>query len=146
MLRRIEDANPAAIISSNRSTFLPSTLCSALRQPKQLLVAHFFNPAVHVPLVEIVESEHILRENTEKVVALLRSAGKAPVVLACETPGFIANRLQAAVLREALALARAGIATYEQIDEVMRSSIGPRWSVAARSRLLTWADSMCSPR
>jgi 3-hydroxybutyryl-CoA dehydrogenase len=130
VLRGIEDANRDAIIASNTSTFLPSRLSTALRRPERLLIAHFFNPAAHVPLVEIVNSEHTLPAVTEALVGLLKSVGKTPVVLGRETPGFIANRLQAAVLREALFLVRDGVATYQQIDDVMTSSIGPRWSVA----------------
>lgn len=130
LLATIGAVNPDAIIVSNTSTFLPSSLADALPRPEQLLVAHFFNPALHVPLVEIVESSHTDRALTEKVLAFLRRVGKTPVLLKAETPGFVANRLQAAVLREALALVRAGVASYEQIDEIMRSSLGPRWSVA----------------
>lgn len=130
VLRKIEDASPGTIIASNTSTFLPSTLAAALRQPENLLVAHFFNPALNVPLVEVIRSEHTLSAVTETVVNLLSSVGKTPVVLERETPGFIANRLQAAVLREALFLVRDGIASHEQIDQVMKSGLGPRWSVA----------------
>lgn len=130
VLRKIEEANPGTIIASNTSTFLPSTLSSALRYPQNLLIVHFLNPALHVPLVEVVGSGQTLPTVTEAVENLLRAIGKTPVVLGREAPGFIANRLQAAVLREALFLVREGIATYDQVDQVMKTSLGPRWSVA----------------
>jgi 3-hydroxybutyryl-CoA dehydrogenase len=129
VLKSVEESNENGIIASTTSTFMPSTLAKVLRHPDRLIVTHFFNPAAYVPLVEVVVSPQTDNRVVEKLLALFRSAGKLPVLLGGEIPGFVANRLQAAVLREALSLVRSGVASYHQIDEVMTTGLGPRWSV-----------------
>ena len=116
----IEAAVPStAILVSNTSTFPISALTRKLAHPERFVIAHFFNPAELVPLVEIVT----MAETDEAVVTatmeLLRRAGKAPVRLNREIPGFVANRLQAALLREALHLVREGIVSAADLDQGM---------------------------
>jgi 3-hydroxybutyryl-CoA dehydrogenase len=118
------------VIASNTSTFTPSVLARMVEDPGRLLVAHFFHPAEVVPLVEVVPSPGTRREAVDAVRALLERLGKAPVLLHAEAPGFVANRLQAAVLREALALVDAGVVDAEGIDRVVTTGLGPRWAVA----------------
>ncbi len=120
----------AGIVASNTSTFMPHLLASFVSRPENLLVAHFFNPADVVPLVEVVPHEHTSLETRLAVKTLLRDAGKRVVVLEKERIGFVANRLQAAVLRESLSLIEQGVVFPEDLDEVIRSSLAPRWAVA----------------
>jgi 3-hydroxybutyryl-CoA dehydrogenase len=92
-------------------------------------VVHFWNPPHAIPLVEVVPHPGTKPEVTETVLEFLRSVKTDPVLVAKEIPGFIGNRLQYAVLREALAIVRSGAATPEAVDTAMKASLGPRYSV-----------------
>lgn len=123
-------APAAAVISSNTSTFMPSTLSTALAKPERFLNTHFFRPADAVPLVEVIPSRVTEPSVASRVHGWLTELGKRPITLGQEIPGFVANRLQAAILREAIHLLDAGVATVEEIDAVVQHSIGQRWAVA----------------
>lgn len=128
LLRRLDSAVADVTIASNSSTFMPGELASALGDPSRLLVCHFFNPADTVPLVEIVPGAETGNDRIEQVERFARSIGKTPVLLHREIEGFVANRLQAALLRECYALVQAGVADAETVDTVVRLSLGPRWA------------------
>ena len=128
-----------AIIASNTSTFMPSQLAEAAEHPSRILVAHFFNPPYVVPLVEIVTGPATSCESVEAMRDILVRMGKNPVVLSKELPGFIANRLQAALLRECFAIVESGAASTMDVDEVVRSSIGPRLGAAGPFEVLDTA-------
>jgi 3-hydroxybutyryl-CoA dehydrogenase len=121
--------SPSTIIGSNTSGLLPSELCRPFRHPKRFLVVHFWNPPHAIPLVEVVPNPATEPEVTEKVLKFLRGIQTEPVLVAKEIPGFIGNRLQYAVLREALAIVRSGAATPEAVDTAVKASLGPRYSV-----------------
>ena len=118
------------ILASNTSTFMPSQLAEATKNPGRVLVTHYFNPPHVVPLVEVVGGRDTSPETIETVRDLLLSQGKKPVVLGTEALGFIANRLQAALLRECFALVENGVARPEDIDTVVTTSLGRRLGVA----------------
>jgi 3-hydroxybutyryl-CoA dehydrogenase len=130
LFRRIGAVAPQAILASNTSSILPSALVEAVAAPDRFIVAHFFNPADVVPLVEIVPAPTTSAATVTTMRDLLADAGKQPVVLGREIAGFVANRLQAALLREAFALERAGIASFADIDDVVRGGLGSRWAAA----------------
>ena len=119
----------STVIGSNTSGLLPSDLCRPLRHPERFLVVHFWNPPHAIPLVEVVPHLATKPEVTELVLKFLRSVNTDPVLVAKEIPGFIGNRLQYALLREALAIVRSGAATPEAVDTAMKASLGPRYSV-----------------
>ena len=119
-----------AIIASNTSTFMPSQLASATGRPDRVLVAHYFNPPYLIPLVEVVRGPETSDETVEAVRGLLLKLGKSPVLLQREAPGFVVNRLQIALLREAISLVEKGIASAEDIDVVVKSSFGRRLAAA----------------
>ncbi len=119
-----------AILASNTSTFLPSQIAESTRNPGRVLVMHYFNPPHVVPLVEVVGGRETSPETLETARDLLVSQGKSPVVLEKEALGFIANRLQAALLRECFALVESGVARPEDIDTVVTRSLGRRLGVA----------------
>jgi 3-hydroxybutyryl-CoA dehydrogenase len=121
---------PETILASNTSTFPPSKLAAATRRPDRVLVTHYFNPPFLVPLVEVVRGPESSDATVATVVALLKDVGKSPVVVQKEAPGFIGNRLQLALVREALSIVAQGLATPEDVDLVVRTSLGRRWSVA----------------
>jgi 3-hydroxyacyl-CoA dehydrogenase len=121
---------PETILASNTSTFPPSKLASATGRADRVLVTHYFNPPFLVPLVEVVRGPETSDATVETVVPLLKGVGKTPVVVQKEVPGFIGNRLQLALVREALSIVAQGLATPEDVDLVVRTSLGRRWSVA----------------
>lgn len=118
-----------AILASNTSTIVPSLLASVTQRPDRVLVAHYFNPPYLLPLVEIVPTEQTSEETVAAIFDLMVKVGKRPVLVRKEVAGFIANRLQSALYREALSLVERGIATPEDVDTVITSSIGRRWAV-----------------
>jgi 3-hydroxybutyryl-CoA dehydrogenase len=121
---------PATILASNTSTFVPSSLATATGRPDRVLVTHYFNPPFLVPLVEVVRGPETSDATVSTVFSLLKRIGKSPVVVQKEAPGFIGNRLQLALVREALSIVAQGLATPEDVDLVVRTSLGRRWSVA----------------
>jgi 3-hydroxybutyryl-CoA dehydrogenase len=119
---------PDALICSNTSSLMPSALAENLHHPERFLVTHFFNPPYAVPLVEVVPSPRTSPAMVTHTLAFLRAVGQAPVLVRKEVPGFVGNRLQYALLREALALVQAGVATPEEVDMVIKTSIGRRYA------------------
>ncbi|WP_026373410.1 3-hydroxyacyl-CoA dehydrogenase family protein [Agrococcus lahaulensis] len=130
LLAEVEAANDDAVIASNTSSIGADALAAGMRDPARLVIAHFFNPADTVPLVEVVPGPATPPETVERMVALLAAAGKTAVPLAQQVEGFIANRLQAALYREAMHLVERGVATPEQVDAVVTAGLGPRWALA----------------
>ncbi|MCF6178485.1 MAG: 3-hydroxyacyl-CoA dehydrogenase family protein, partial [Geopsychrobacter sp.] len=129
ILTKIESHAPTtAIIASNTSTLPLTELNKHLVRPERMIITHFFNPAHLVPLVEIIRTKNTPDETITTILNLLRRIGKVPIVLKKEVPGFIANRLQAAILREALHLVATGVASQQDVDLAMTAGPGFRWS------------------
>lgn len=116
------------IVASNTSGFMPSRLSEFLAQPDRFIVAHFWNPPHAIPLVEVVPSPRTSPVVVERTLTLLRASRAEPVLVEKEIPGFIGNRLQYAILREALAIVRSGAASPEGVDTVMKASLGRRYA------------------
>ncbi|MEX0761563.1 MAG: 3-hydroxyacyl-CoA dehydrogenase family protein [Dehalococcoidia bacterium] len=119
-----------AILLSNTSTYLPSALASATKRPDRVAVAHYFNPPHLLPIVELVRGPETSDETMETARDLLVRAGKKPAIVNREILGFIGNRLQNALFREALALVQNGVATAEDVDTVVKYGFGRRLAVA----------------
>lgn len=119
---------PEAIVASNTSTFPLSTLSSQQPFAGRFIIAHFFNPADVLPLVEIVKSDFTFPGVAEGIADFLSNCEKVPVILKKDLPGFVANRLQAALLREACFLVENNIVDAAQVDTVVKESIGMRWA------------------
>lgn len=115
------------IIASSTSGIVPAVLSATLRRPDRFLVAHFWNPPHIVPLVEVVAAPQTDPRVVSTLISWVKAANGKPVLLHQAAPGFIGNRLQFAVLREALHMLEAGIADAETIDEVMKESVGRRY-------------------
>jgi 3-hydroxybutyryl-CoA dehydrogenase len=129
--QQLDQFAPAdAIVASNTSTFPISRLTEKSERADRMIITHFFNPAQTVPLVEIVKGESTTDGTAKKTVELMKRIGKVPVELKKETPGFIANRLQAALMREAFHLLEEGVASAEEIDKAVTAGPGFRWSVS----------------
>jgi 3-hydroxyacyl-CoA dehydrogenase len=121
-------AKPDAIIASNTSTLPISRMAKHSATPHRMIITHFFNPAQLVPLVEIVKHEKTSGPVVETTTDLMRTIGKRPVLLKKEVPGFIANRLQAAIMREAFHLLSEGVADARDIDAAITAGPGFRWA------------------
>ncbi|MDM2942246.1 3-hydroxyacyl-CoA dehydrogenase family protein [Citrobacter sp. Cm038] len=120
---------PDAIIASNTSGLPPDTLAENLIHPERLLIAHFWHPPHFIPLVEIVPGSATRTEYLSELQQLLVSMQLEAVVLDRAAPGFVGNRLQFALLREALHIVKSGIASAEVVDQVMRASLGRRYAI-----------------
>ena len=121
---------PQAILASNTSSLMPSAFAAGIQAADRILVAHYVNPPYLVPLVEIVPGQETSPTTVSTLCELLKKIGKHPIVIHKEAPGFIANRLQMALLREALEIVRQDIASPQDVDAVLKTSIGRRWAVA----------------
>lgn len=118
------------ILATNSSSIMPSQLAKVTRRPEKVVGIHFFNPPYLVPLVEVVTTERTPEAIVDTIVAVLKKLGKEPAVLRKEVPGFLANRLQAALVREALSLVGKGVATPENVDHAVKHGLSMRWAVA----------------
>jgi 3-hydroxybutyryl-CoA dehydrogenase len=116
------------VIASNTSTFSLRQLSEGIQKKDRLIITHFFNPAQIVPLVEVVKGPDTAQEIIDRTVEVLKSIGKKPIVLKKDIPGFIANRLQAALVREAFHLLDEGIASPKDIDLAITNGPGFRWA------------------
>jgi 3-hydroxybutyryl-CoA dehydrogenase len=123
-------ARPEAILASNSSAFPISEIGRGLATQSRMAGLHFFLPAHLVPLVEVIRSEKTREGLPETLGELMRSIGKVPVQVRKDVPGFLANRLQHAMAREAYALIDAGVATPEDIDAAVRFGFGFRFLAA----------------
>ena len=122
-------APATAIFASGSSALTASSFVDDLPGRHRCLIAHPGNPPYLIPAIEIVPAPFTAPEVTERTLQLFRDAGLQPVLVSKEVEGFVFNRLQGAVLREAYCLVRDGVATVEDIDTVMRDGLGLRWSV-----------------
>jgi 3-hydroxybutyryl-CoA dehydrogenase len=127
LLRELAARLPGAIIASNTSTIPLTELGAAIDAPERTVGTHYWNPPLLMPLVEIVAGERTSGETRETVSRILTALGKEPVHVQRDVPGFIWNRLQAALLRESLWLVGEGVATPETVDRVVRSGLARRY-------------------
>ena len=122
-------AAPDVVLGSSTSAHDMTVIAQGLPGAARCIVAHPVNPPHVIPLVEVLAGAETRPDVTASAVALLRQAGMAPVVLDRFAPGFVLNRLQAAVLREAVSLVGTGVASPEVVDMVMRDGLGLRWAL-----------------
>ncbi|MGM1032696.1 MAG: 3-hydroxyacyl-CoA dehydrogenase family protein [Bacillota bacterium] len=123
-----EIIKPDAIVASNTSTFPISQLMERASFAERMVITHFFNPGHLVPLVEIVQHDETKPEIVKTTMNLMRKIGKSPILLKKEIAGFIANRLQTALMREAFYLLKEGVADAEDIDTAITAGPGFRWA------------------
>jgi len=116
-----------AVIASTTSGIPLDMLTKQLARPESFLVAHFWNPPHIIRLVEVVPGVSTSSSSVEFCLELLRSSGCDPVLLKKSVPGFIGNRIQFAVLREALHMLDMGVADAETIDYVITETVGRRY-------------------
>jgi 3-hydroxybutyryl-CoA dehydrogenase len=120
---------PSTILASNSSAIPSTEIGRHLTHRERMVGAHFWNPPHLVPLVEVIQNERTSGDVVERTMQLLRNAGKVPVHVRRDIPGFVGNRLQHAMKREAVALVAAGVCDAETIDTVVREGFGARTAV-----------------
>ncbi|HJA27075.1 MAG TPA: 3-hydroxyacyl-CoA dehydrogenase family protein [Candidatus Limosilactobacillus intestinigallinarum] len=120
---------PETVLATNTSGLSPTALQSVLKHPARFVVAHFWNPAQLMPLVEVVPGKDTSPETVDLTVALMNKIGKHAVPLKKEALGFVGNRIQLAVLREAFHIVDAGIASPAAVDDIIKYSLGRRWNL-----------------
>ena len=127
--KEMEDyVRPDVIFATNTSGLSPTEISSVLTHKDRFVVAHFWNPPYLIPLVEVVPGKWTSEATVDTTWKLMEKIGKKPVALKKEAYGFVGNRLQLALLREALYIVESGIATQEAVDTAVKYSIGRRLS------------------
>jgi 3-hydroxybutyryl-CoA dehydrogenase len=127
---KLESLCPAhTIFATNTSGLSPTQIAAHLTRKDRFVVTHFWNPPQLLPLVEVVPGAETSEDTMRTAYQLMQKIGKQPVWLKRECPGFVGNRLQLALLREALHLLAEGIASADDIDLVVETSLGRRLAV-----------------
>jgi len=120
---------PDTILASNTSVIPITRIMEGLKQRERALGTHWWNPPYLVPLVEVIETQWTSRSAIDFTMKLHAAAGKKPAHVKKDVPGFIGNRLQHALWREAVALVEHGICDAETVDTVIKSAFGRRLAV-----------------
>jgi len=129
IFKHLDETVPAHIpIGSNSSGFPISKMALGLKTANRMMGAHYFMPAEVVPLVEIVMGEKTELAFANQAYQLYKAVDKKPVLVKKDIPGFLANRIQHALMREALSLVQEGIASPDDIDDAVRYSFGFRYA------------------
>jgi 3-hydroxybutyryl-CoA dehydrogenase len=118
-----------AILASNSSAIPSTEIGRNLKRRERVVGTHFWNPPHLVPLVEVIQTEWTADDVVRRTIELLAAAGRKPVHVRRDIPGFIGNRLQHALKREAIALVASGVCDAETIDTVVKSGFGARMAV-----------------
>jgi 3-hydroxybutyryl-CoA dehydrogenase len=130
LFAQVEDAaKPAAILASNTSVIPITSIMERLRNKARALGTHWWNPPYLVPLVEVIRTADTSDSTVEATMTLLSSVGKTAVEVKKDVPGFIGNRLQHALWREAVALVADGVCDAKTVDDVVKASFGTRLAV-----------------
>ncbi|KAL8389038.1 hypothetical protein RB595_008838 [Gaeumannomyces hyphopodioides] len=125
-----EHARPGVVIASS-SSGLPSSefIQDCAQDPGRILIGHPFNPPHLIPLVEVVPHPGTRQASTSAAIAFYRSLGKKPILLRHEVPGFVSNRLQAAINNEAYSLISRGVVSAQDLDLAVTEGPGLRWAL-----------------
>lgn len=129
--KAIEAAAPKdALLFSSSSTIPASVQFTEMADKTRLIVGHPFNPPHLMPLVEVVPTPQTDPEITTRALAFYNGIGKVALEIRKEVPGFVANRLQAAIFQEAVSLVVDGVVRLEELDAIVTSSLGIRWATS----------------
>jgi len=140
LLQRIEQqVSTDCLLTTNTSSVSITLLASALRDPTRLIGMHWFNPADTMPMIEIVRGEQTADPICQQVRELCQRLGKETITVNQDIPGFIINRLQYAMLREALYLVSAGIGSVADVDRAVQRTLAPRWAAMGPMKLMDFA-------
>jgi len=130
LFRELDElCSDVTIFTTNTSGLSISRIAETISRPQRFAGLHCANPAHIMPAVEIIKGEDTSDATCEVLTALVYRLGKRPVLVQREVPGFIANRLQFALLREALHLIETGVASAADVDATIRHGLGLRWAL-----------------
>ncbi|WP_181272918.1 3-hydroxyacyl-CoA dehydrogenase NAD-binding domain-containing protein [Brevibacterium oceani] len=135
LFARIAEAAPADAVFATSSSTIPASFNAEhldRAAAARVIVGHPFNPPHLMPLVEVVPAPVTSSATIDAAVAFYRSCGREPVVLKQEIRGFVGNRLQNALMKEAIALVQNGVISAPDLDTVMKNSLGLRWSAVGQ--------------
>jgi 3-hydroxybutyryl-CoA dehydrogenase len=127
LLREAAGRLPSAILASNTSSIPIAELGTGAGAPERMLGLHYWNPPLLMPLVEVISGPDTEPAVVERAVELVRGIGKRPMVVDRDVPGFVWNRLQLALLREAVWIVENGVAAPEVVDEIVQDGLARRW-------------------
>lgn len=119
------------ILASNTSAISITEIAEKAEHKERIVGTHYWNPAYLIPLVEVVKTVHVSDLTVERTCAALEKAGKRPVVVNKDVPGFLANRMQHALFREALYIIEQGIADPKAVDDAIKYGFGMRMGIMA---------------
>lgn len=122
---------PSTIIASNTSSLSITLIGEKAEHKERIIGAHFWNPAYLIPLVEVIKTKYTTEENVKTLYDALFDAGKHPVIVEKDVPGFLANRLQHCLFREAISIVENGIATPAAVDDALKYGFGMRLGIMA---------------
>src|ERR1700754_5109933 len=128
---------PGALLLSSSSSITATIFSEKMTKPERALIGHPFNPPHLIPLVEVVPGKNTSHVATVSAIFFYTSLGKKPVLIEKEIAGFVANRLQAALMRESVYLVQQGVVTMQALDKIVSSSIGIRWAAAGPFKTFT---------
>lgn len=117
---------PETILASNTSAIRITDIARGLKFPQRVIGTHFWNPPHIIPCVEVIKGAETSDEVFEETFRLMEAAGKVPVKVLKDKPGFLGNRMQHALWREAISLVEQGIASAEDVDKVVKNAFGLR--------------------
>ena len=124
-----------ALIATNTSGMSITEIAKAVHRPERFMGQHWLNPPHLIPLCEIIRGEQTDEACVERMHQLVKELGKRPVLVRKDIEGFVVNRMQYALLREALYLVESGVTTVEDIDTVFKSGLGLRYAAVGFFRM-----------
>ena len=122
---------PDTILASNTSAISITEIASKSTHKNRIIGTHYWNPPYLIPLVEVIRTEQVSDSTVERTFEILNAAGKHPVLVKKDVPGFLANRLQHALFREAISIVEHGIASPKDVDEAIKYGFGMRVGISA---------------
>ena len=126
LIAEFDDAAPGAIVATNTSVLRISEIADGSAHPERVVGTHWWNPPYLIPIVEVVPGEQTAKETVGRVSEWLRGVGKTVVPVRRDVPGFVGNRMQFALWREAMSIVQEGICDAEAVDLVARNTVGLR--------------------
>jgi ketoreductase RED1 len=130
-------AKSGALMFSSSSSIPATVFAEKMKNAERVLIGHPFNPPHLIPLVEVVPGKHTSKAAVAEALEFYKALGKQPILIEKEISGFVANRLQIALLRESIYLVESGVVTMESLDNIVSSSIGLRWAAAGPFKTFT---------
>lgn len=122
---------PSTILATNTSCISVTEIAEKSIHKERIVGTHFWNPAYLIPLVEVIRTQYSAEDIVSQTYDILEEAGKVPVIVQKDVPGFLANRMQHALFREAISIVERGIATAEDVDKSIKYGFGMRLGVRA---------------